>query len=454
MFKDGIYGSSGEYIDKNLDPMIEDAAKVIIEAGQASTSLLQRSLKLGYSRAARIIDQLEELGVVGPYCGAKPREVFMTPDQYIKKHDEIYASFKGIPVVEKTAKSALDELLEWEIDDFIKTTSGDRFSDWLDKLGISTDWSNDGYFVDKLDNYVFPRANDDMQIKFINNLITYASPDKIKLLLIDEGGVCFNEFQGAPHLLLPVVSYVGRIEGALGWACSEAEKRYRMFTDRGVRDISGYNQLIKKIDDESDVCELPHIIVIINEAYQLLNNSVIDDSLTKLLLKSKNAGIYTYLFSRFSQKSLSLGVKNDLMKSGDPVDLERTFSRAYGKSDNVSIEDVDSSMNGYEFEEFCGSVLQKNGFTNITVTQSSGDFGVDIIAYKDEIKYAIQCKKYSSPVGIEAVQQVLGSKTMFNCHVGVVLTNNYFTPAALELAKNNNILMWDRGKLVELIEDK
>jgi S-DNA-T family DNA segregation ATPase FtsK/SpoIIIE len=60
------------------DPMLEEAIHVVIEAGKASTSLLQRRLKLGYARAARVIDMLEDAGVVGPADGAKPREVLMT----------------------------------------------------------------------------------------------------------------------------------------------------------------------------------------------------------------------------------------------------------------------------------------------------------------------------------------------------------------------------------------
>ena len=97
--------------------------------------------------------------------------------------------------------------------------------------------------------------------------------------------------------------------------------------------------------------------------------------------------------------------------------------------------------------------MKSNGFTNVEVTQCSNDFGVDVIAYKDEIKYAIQCKKYSSPVGIKAVQEVIGSKSMNNCHVAVVLTNNIFTKNAKELAEKNNVLLWDRYKLIELIHN-
>ncbi len=61
--------------DESDDPLYEDAKRAVIEAGKASTSYLQRKLKVGYSRAARLIDLLEEKGVVGPADGAKPREV-------------------------------------------------------------------------------------------------------------------------------------------------------------------------------------------------------------------------------------------------------------------------------------------------------------------------------------------------------------------------------------------
>ena len=60
------------------DPLLEDAIEVILETGQASTSMLQRRLKLGYSRAARLVDQMEEMGIVGPFEGSKPRQILIT----------------------------------------------------------------------------------------------------------------------------------------------------------------------------------------------------------------------------------------------------------------------------------------------------------------------------------------------------------------------------------------
>ncbi len=68
------------------DPMIEDAIKCVVEAGQASTSLLQRRLRLGYARAGRLIDEMEQLGIVGPHEGSKPRQVLMTYNQWLEKN--------------------------------------------------------------------------------------------------------------------------------------------------------------------------------------------------------------------------------------------------------------------------------------------------------------------------------------------------------------------------------
>ena len=64
------------------DEMLPAAVDVVMETGQASVSMLQRRLKLGYARAARIVDEMEELGVVGPFAGAKQRSILMTREQW------------------------------------------------------------------------------------------------------------------------------------------------------------------------------------------------------------------------------------------------------------------------------------------------------------------------------------------------------------------------------------
>ena len=70
--------------DGEGDDMLPQAIEVVVEAGQASTSLLQRRLRLGYARAGRIIDELEQRGIIGPHEGSKPRQVLITRQQMIE----------------------------------------------------------------------------------------------------------------------------------------------------------------------------------------------------------------------------------------------------------------------------------------------------------------------------------------------------------------------------------
>jgi S-DNA-T family DNA segregation ATPase FtsK/SpoIIIE len=65
------------------DEMLPAAVEVILETGQASVSMLQRRLKLGYARAARIVDEMEEKGIVGPFQGSKPRAILITKEQWL-----------------------------------------------------------------------------------------------------------------------------------------------------------------------------------------------------------------------------------------------------------------------------------------------------------------------------------------------------------------------------------
>ena len=78
----GKNGGAASDADSNYDELLPQAVDVIFDTKQASVSMLQRRLKLGYARAARIVDQMEELGIVGPFEGSKPRQVLITKEQW------------------------------------------------------------------------------------------------------------------------------------------------------------------------------------------------------------------------------------------------------------------------------------------------------------------------------------------------------------------------------------
>lgn len=110
-------------------------------------------------------------------------------------------------------------------------------------------------------------------------------------------------------------------------------------------------------------------------------------------------------------------------------------------------------MEGHDFEYFCADLLEKAGFLDVEVTKGSGDYGADILAEKDGITYAIQCKCYHSPIGVKAVQEAYAGRDYYDCMVGAVLTNQYFTSPAVEAAKKLKILLWDRGYLERMMEE-
>lgn len=110
-------------------------------------------------------------------------------------------------------------------------------------------------------------------------------------------------------------------------------------------------------------------------------------------------------------------------------------------------------MEGREFEFFCAELLQQSGFQEVKVTRESGDFGLDILAEKDGITYGIQCKNYTSPVGIKAVQEVYAGKDYYDRMVGVVMTNQYFTNPAMTAARKLKIVLWDRDYVEEMMQE-
>lgn len=133
------------------------------------------------------------------------------------------------------------------------------------------------------------------------------------------------------------------------------------------------------------------------------------------------------------------------------IDPRYTVSESAPKVDNQwEYKDFDS-MDGYEFELFCSNLLSKNGYKDVSVTKSSGDQGIDILAYKAGKKYGIQCKCYSSAVGNKAVMEAYAGISFYRCDVGVVLTNRYFTPAAKDMATRTGIILWNRDDLLRLI---
>ncbi len=143
----------------------------------------------------------------------------------------------------------------------------------------------------------------------IISLLYKATPEEVKLLMIDPKVVELGIYNGIPHLLVPVVTDPRKASGALGWAVSEMEKRYRMFADRGVRDLEGYNRFVEAAN-EPELEKMPHIVIIIDELADLMMTAPneVEDSINRIAAKARAAGMHLIIATQRPSVDVVTGV--------------------------------------------------------------------------------------------------------------------------------------------------
>ncbi len=117
----------------------------------------------------------------------------------------------------------------------------------------------------------------------------------------------------------------------------------------------------------------------------------------------------------------------------------------------LRLAEIDS-MPGLEFERYIGKLLTSRGF-DVTVTRSSGDLGVDVIAKSQDQIYAVQVKRSAKAVSRRAVSDAVAGMAHYRCSKSMVITNNYFTPGAKQLAQSTQCELIDRGTLADWIRE-
>ncbi len=109
------------------------------------------------------------------------------------------------------------------------------------------------------------------------------------------------------------------------------------------------------------------------------------------------------------------------------------------------------TMSGLKFEDQAALWLKMDGFNKVIKTEYY-DMGVDLIAHKDGVRYAVQVKRYTNPVGVAAVRAVVSGMVMYGCTQCMVMTNSTFTTGAQRLAMANNCRLIDGGQLASAIK--
>lgn len=141
----------------------------------------------------------------------------------------------------------------------------------------------------------------------IMSILYKASPDEVKLLMIDPKVVELGVYNGIPHLLVPVVTDPRKASGALCWAVTEMEKRYAMFAGNGVRDLSGFNKLA---ETDENIEKLPHIVIIIDELADLMMTAPneVEDSINRIAAKARAAGMHLLIATQRPSVDVVTGV--------------------------------------------------------------------------------------------------------------------------------------------------
>ena len=102
-----------------------------------------------------------------------------------------------------------------------------------------------------------------------------------------------------------------------------------------------------------------------------------------------------------------------------------------------------TQLSPVQYEEYIALRVKEWGYVNVQMTKSTGDFGADVLCQSsDGKKICIQCKHYSKPVGIKAVQEVLSARSYYNCDAAWVCASNTFTPAAHKLATQTGVKLY------------
>lgn len=155
----------------------------------------------------------------------------------------------------------------------------------------------------------------------IMSILYNATPDEVRLVLIDPKMVEFKSYDGIPHLLIPVVTDPRKAAGALSWAVQEMLKRYKLFADNNVRDLKDYNEMAAETDG---VEPLPRIVIIIDELADLMMacSNEVEDSICRLAQMARAAGMHLII----ATQRPTVDVITGLIKANIPSRIALTVS--------------------------------------------------------------------------------------------------------------------------------
>ena len=200
---------------------------------------------------------------------------------------------------------------------------------------------------------------------------------------------------------------------------------------------------------------MPSLEKQLKDEYEVNNIDEIDCFMDEEWRNAKDAFIY----GRYSGAEQSIGGREGWIESEDfflslSIRLEEeisTWCKEHIKSaiQNLSSDQSVEELSGIEYEDFCKDILVKHGW-EVKKTKATGDQGVDLVAVIETIRACIQCKRFSSPVGNSAVQEITAGKLHWHGTHAVVVSNAGFTKSAQALARSTGVLLMSHEELADL----
>lgn len=265
----------------------------------------------------------------------------------------------------------------------------------------------------------------------IASILMRYKPNEVKLVLVDPKKVELTNYNGIPHLLCPVVSDPKKASLTLQKVVTEMDNRFQTFSDKEVKNITGYNEMIEKYNKkhpESPQSKMPYIVVIIDELADLMlvASKEVEDSITRITQLARAAGIHLIVATQRPSTDVITGlIKNNIPSRiafavASQIDSrtildQRGAERLLGKGDMLYFPMGESAptriqgcfINDDEIKrliDYCkeqGSANYDQAFENVSQNTSSGSgnsavSGDDDEAYNDVVEFAIQTGKISA----------------------------------------------------------
>lgn len=251
----------------------------------------------------------------------------------------------------------------------------------------------------------------------IMSVLFHASPDEVRMVLIDPKVVEFAPYDGIPHLLIPVVTNPQKAAGALNWAVIEMERRYGLFAEYSVRDLKGYNALAER---NEEIKKLPQILIIIDEFADLMMSAAkeVETSVIRLAQKARAAGLHLII----ATQRPTVDVITGLIKANVPSRIgmsvkssqdSRIILDCSGAETLLGNGDLLFYPNGWREPKrvqgcFC-SDAEVEAVTSFLKNNGSSDYDASII---EAVEQNIPTAKGEKPMGMDDNTEVSGDEEL------------------------------------------